>query len=85
MHKWPIQQAKTRFSAMLDACLAKGPQLITRRGIDTAVLVRKDEWHRLLFGAHLSLKELLLAEGARFSPDRPARAKVGRRRPVAPL
>jgi antitoxin Phd len=83
MHKWPVQHAKTRFDAMLDACLAEGPQLITRRGIETAVLVRVDEWHRLQGGAPGSLKQLLLAEEARCSPVLPSRGKANRRTPVA--
>ena len=34
---WPVQDAKARFSEMLDICLSEGPQLITRRGADAAV------------------------------------------------
>lgn len=69
---------------MLDACLAQGPQLITRDGSETAVLVRVDEWHRLRAGARPSLKQLLLAEGARCGPIAPPRAKAGRRITAAP-
>jgi antitoxin Phd len=72
MHKWPVQHAKARFSAMLDACLAEGPQLVTRRSIETAVLVPVDEWHRLKPGAPRSLKQLVLAEEARCSPVLPS-------------
>ena len=79
MRKWSARHAKARFSAMLDACLVEGPQLITRRGIETAVLLRMDEWHRLQSGAHPSLKELLLAEGARCNPIAPPRARASRR------
>lgn len=82
MNRWPVRDAKARFSAMLNSCLAEGPQLITRRGIETAVLVRLDEWHRLQSGTHPSLKQLLLAEQARFSTDLPLRAKLSRRSPV---
>ena len=85
MHTWSARHAKARFSAMLDACLVEGPQLITRRGVETAVLVRLDEWHRPQSGARTSLKELLLAEGARFGADFLSRAKAGRRRPATPL
>ncbi len=28
MHTWPVQDAKARFSEMLDACIAKGPQIV---------------------------------------------------------
>ena len=39
MHAWPVQDAKARFSELLDACVAEGPQVVTRRGAETAVLV----------------------------------------------
>ena len=47
MHTWPVQDAKARFSEFLDACLADGPQMVTRRGVEAAVLVPVDEWRRL--------------------------------------
>ena len=39
MHTWPVQDAKARFSELLDACLVEGPQMVTRRGAEAAVLV----------------------------------------------
>jgi prevent-host-death family protein len=42
MHAWPIQDAKARSSECLNACLAEGPQMITKRGSETAVLVPVD-------------------------------------------
>ena len=47
MKTWPVQDAKARFSELLDACLRDGPQLVTRRGADAAVLVPADQWRRL--------------------------------------
>jgi hypothetical protein len=32
MKRWAVQDAKARFSEMLDACLAEGPQMVTRGG-----------------------------------------------------
>ena len=40
MRTWPVQDAKARFSELLDACLAEGPQMLTRRGTETA----KEAW-----------------------------------------
>ena len=40
MHIWPVQDAKARFSEFLDTCLEDGPQVVSRRGIEAAVLVR---------------------------------------------
>jgi antitoxin Phd len=46
MKAWPVQDAKARFSEMLDASASEGPQLVTRRGTEAAVLVGIDEWRR---------------------------------------
>ena len=47
MKSWPVQDAKARFSEMLDVCLSDGPQLISRRGVDAAVLVPLKDWQSL--------------------------------------
>jgi prevent-host-death family protein len=44
---WPVQDAKARFSEMLDLAAAEGPQTVTRRGVEIAVLVPIEEWKRL--------------------------------------
>lgn len=44
---WQVYDAKARFSEFLDATLKEGPQVVTRRGVETAVLVPIDEWKRL--------------------------------------
>ena len=70
MHIWPVQDAKARFSELLDTCLKDGPQVVTRRGAETAVLVPIDDWRRLQQAARPTLKELLLADVPRGSPGR---------------
>jgi prevent-host-death family protein len=35
MTKWQLQGAKARFSELIDDTFEKGPQVVTRRGIDT--------------------------------------------------
>jgi antitoxin Phd len=67
MHTWPVQDAKARFSEFLDACIAEGPQMVTKRGVEAAVLVPVQEWRRLQSAARPSLKQLLLADGARVN------------------
>jgi antitoxin Phd len=81
MDSWPVQDAKARFSEFLDACLAEGPQIVTRRGTEAAVLVPVDEWRRLQAAARPSLKELLLTDFARTDNLVPPR-KPKLRRPV---
>ncbi|HXM12377.1 MAG TPA: type II toxin-antitoxin system Phd/YefM family antitoxin [Terriglobales bacterium] len=66
MGSWQVQDAKARFSEFLDATINKGPQVVTRRGIETAVQVWIGEWNRLQKAARPTLKDLLLAPGARF-------------------
>ena len=80
MSSWQVQDAKARFSEFLDATIKKGPQVVTRRGIETAVLVPIDEWNRLQRAAPPSLKALLLAPEARFENLIPERRKLRRRR-----
>jgi len=65
MNSWQVQDAKARFSELLDATIKKGPQVVTRRGIETAVIVPIEEWNRLQRAARPSLKALLLAPDAR--------------------
>lgn len=57
---WPVQDAKARFSEFLDTCLAKGPQVVTRRGTQTAVLVPFEQWQRMSEQAQPTLRDLLL-------------------------
>jgi prevent-host-death family protein len=83
MDTWPVQDAKARFSEFLEACLSEGPQLVTRRGAEAAVLVRVDEWRRLQAAARPSIKQLLLADSGRAELALPARGKARRRAPAA--
>ena len=56
---WPVQDAKARFSEFLDACLSEGPQMVTRRGAETAVLIPITQWQQIQSAARPSLKALL--------------------------
>ena len=71
MKHWPVQDAKARFSELLEASVKEGPQMVTKRGVETAVLVPVEEWKRLSQKAPRTLKELLLAEEPRFDFDLP--------------
>lgn len=79
MSSWQVQDAKSRFSEFLDATIKKGPQVVTRRGIETAVLVPIGEWNRLQKAARPGLKDLLLAPETRFENLIPERHKLRRR------
>jgi prevent-host-death family protein len=43
---WAVADAKARFSEMIDRVLSSGPQVITRNGKKTVVVVSADEWER---------------------------------------
>jgi prevent-host-death family protein len=83
MKKWPVRQARAHFSALVHACLHDGPQLITRGGVETAVLVPVEDWRRADERAKPILKELLLADTPRFELAIPPRGSR-RRRAAAP-
>jgi prevent-host-death family protein len=80
MRMWPVQDAKARFSQFLDACLLEGPQMVTRRGTEAAVLVPVQEWRRLQSAARPSLKQLLLSDQARTDMVVAPRGQAKRRR-----
>jgi antitoxin Phd len=81
--RWPVQDAKARFSEFLEASLSEGPQIVTRRGVETAVLVPFEEWRRLQSAARPTLKELLLGDTARAEIPVPSRDRWRRRTPEA--
>lgn len=83
MQSWPVQDAKARFSQFLETCLTEGPQMVTRRGAEAAILVSAQEWRRLQSAAQPSLKELLMADRARTETLVPPRGHARRRAPAA--
>jgi prevent-host-death family protein len=83
MQIWPVQDAKARFSEFLETCLSDGPQLVTKRGSEAAVLVPIGEWRRLKAAARPSLKALLLSDTARIEGLTPERGLAHRRKVVA--
>ena len=79
MHTWSVQDAKARFSELLDTCMVEGIQVITKRGTEAAVLVPVDEWRRLTAAARPSLKQLLLTDSARVDFELAPRGQAKRR------
>lgn len=45
-HAWSVADAKARLSELIDQVIHDGPQAITRRGEQVAVMVSIEEWHR---------------------------------------
>lgn len=78
MTDWKVQDAKARFSEFLEAT-KDGPQVVTRRGVEAAVLVSIEEWRKLQRLAKPGLKELLLASEPRVETLAPPRSGHRRR------
>ncbi len=47
MMEWPLQDAKNKFSALVNAALAGEPQRVTRRGEPAVVVLAAEEYERL--------------------------------------
>jgi antitoxin Phd len=55
---WQVQEAKARFSEVIEKARAEGPQIITRHGAERAVVLSIEQYRALIarepdFKAHL--------------------------------
>ena len=80
--QWPVQDAKSKFSEFLDTALAEGPQIVTKRGVETAVLLPIEQWRKLERMTKPDLKELLLTSEARTEDLTPPRGQHRHRTPL---
>jgi prevent-host-death family protein len=46
-NEWQLQEAKNKLSEVINLALSEGPQLITRRGEKTAVLLSYQDYEKL--------------------------------------
>lgn len=70
MMTWSVQNAKAKFSELLEKSIQLEPQIVTKQGQKVAVVLSIEEWERLKSQSKPSLKQLLLTESARFDlPD----------------
>lgn len=44
--KWQLQEAKNRFSEVVDLALEEGPQTVTRHGKEVVVVIAKEDLER---------------------------------------
>ena len=47
MATWPVQDAKTRLSALIERARTEGPQTITRHGAEQAVVLSIEDYRAL--------------------------------------
>jgi antitoxin Phd len=48
MASWALQDAKARFSDVVDQARRKGPQTVTRRGQDAVVVLAVEQYRQLI-------------------------------------
>ena len=58
MNTWQLQEAKSRFSEVVDLSLNQGPQMVTKHGQDAVVILSASEYRRIC--GSLPLRDLLL-------------------------
>ena len=63
MRLWELQDAKSRFSEVVDLTLNEGPQLVARRGGETVVILAAKDYHRLVNDEPNMIDHLLNAPG----------------------
>ena len=78
-NRWQVQAARARFSELLERTIAEGPQIVTRRGVEMAVVVSIAQWETLQQTIRPNLKELLLAPAPRVESLARARRPLARR------
>jgi len=59
MMNWQLQEAKSKFSYVVNQALQKGPQIITRHGKEVVVIMSMDEYRKIT-KPHPFLIDLLL-------------------------
>ncbi|PSB04360.1 type II toxin-antitoxin system prevent-host-death family antitoxin [filamentous cyanobacterium CCP2] len=47
MATWQLQEAKSKFSEVVNEAIAHGPQVITRRGTEVAIVLSYSEYRQL--------------------------------------
>lgn len=60
MAVWQLQEAKAKFSEFVKLATVEGPQTVTLRGEETAVLLSSEDYRRLLSGSK-DFVDLILA------------------------
>ena len=85
MPTWQLQQAKAKLSEVIQTASTQGPQTISQRGVETAVVISIEDWKRLTPPSPPKRTMLeILQSGPRFEIPLPDRHKI-RMRKVKPL
>lgn len=49
MDHWQLQEAKNRFSEVVKKALSEGPQIVTKRGVESVVVISADAYRKLTY------------------------------------
>ena len=60
MRRWQLQDAKNHFSDVVNRAHSEGPQIVTKRGVETAVVLSYDRFRELM-GQKISFKDYLIS------------------------
>jgi prevent-host-death family protein len=47
-HVWQLQDAKNKFSRVINEATVRGPQVITKHGVEVAIVLSAADYHKLL-------------------------------------
>jgi antitoxin Phd len=53
---WQLQEAKNKFSEVVEEALSKGPQVVTKRGVEAVIILSYAEYRKLL-ASHTKLSD----------------------------
>jgi len=81
MGTWQLQEAKARLSEVIETSKKDGPQIITQRGVKSAVVVPFAEWERRVKEEKPTLLEILQS-GPEGDLPVPSRESWRMRKPV---
>jgi antitoxin Phd len=59
---WQLQEAKNKLSEVVDEAISHGPQIITKRGVETAIVLSYADYRKLM------LKQQKISDFFRESP-----------------
>jgi prevent-host-death family protein len=76
--RWPLHEAKNRFSEVVERAIKDGPQTVTKHGKDAVVIVSAEQYRRRTEAGKKQTQSL--AEFLLQSPLRGARLRIRRSR-----
>lgn len=77
--QWPLAEAKQKFSEVIQHALDDGPQFISKRGTETAVVLSVGEYKQLKAEHDMNLKDYILSGPSLESID------ITRNKSAAPM